>query len=84
MWSFGGGGLVGIFVVVVGVVFVISGLYLCGLFDVVFGMNWWVYWVVGYVLLMIDVYLLFWFEGGGDDLDWVVAVFVLFELVLLV
>lgn len=66
-WSWGGGGLVALLVLIAGVVLAFSGRYPRPLFDLILGLNRWGMRVVGYVALMTDRYPPFRLDLGGDD-----------------
>jgi hypothetical protein len=63
----GGGGLLGILVLVAGVVLLVSGRYPESLFELIVGLNRWVYRVIAYVALMTDRYPPFRLDQGGDE-----------------
>lgn len=65
--SAAGPGLVGVLVVVAGVALLFTGRYPKGLFDLVMGINRWMYRVIAYVALMTDHYPPFRLDQGADD-----------------
>ncbi len=66
-WSVAAGGLLGLLTLAAMVVLAFSGRYSQGLFDLVMGLNRWVYRVLAYVLLMRDEYPPFRLDIGGTD-----------------
>ena len=62
-----GGGVIGILVVVAGIALVVSGRYPAVLFDLIIGLNRWVYRVIAYVALMRDEYPPFRLDMGGTE-----------------
>jgi hypothetical protein len=58
-------GLLTLLAFVAGVVLLVTGSYAVGLFDVIVGLNRWVFRVLAYASLMTDVYPPFRYDGGG-------------------
>ncbi len=63
----GGGGLLGILVFVTGIVLLFTSRYPTALFDLIVGLNRWVYRTIAYVALMTDTYPPFRLDQGGDE-----------------
>jgi hypothetical protein len=62
-----GGGFLGLLVLVAGVMLLFTGRYPTGLFNLIIGLNRWVYRVIVYVALMTDRYPPFHLDQGGDE-----------------
>jgi len=66
-WRSGSPGLLGFLVFVVAVVLLFTGRYPRSLYDLVVGLNRWVFRVAGYATLMTDAYPPFRLDQGGHD-----------------
>ena len=62
-----GGGIIGVLVIVAAFVLLFTGRYPQGLFDLVVGLQRWVYRVLAYVALMTDDYPPFRLDTGGSE-----------------
>ena len=60
-------GLIGVLVLFAAVAVLVTGRYPAAIFNLVMGLNRWVYRVVAYATLMTDEYPPFRLDQGGDD-----------------
>ncbi|WP_206425957.1 DUF4389 domain-containing protein [Nakamurella antarctica] len=63
----GGAGILGILVLIAGAVLLFRGKYPMPLFDLIVGMNRWLYRVIAYAALMTDAYPPFRLDQGGAE-----------------
>ncbi|MDH3302123.1 MAG: DUF4389 domain-containing protein [Acidimicrobiia bacterium] len=66
-WGPAGGGLVGVLTLVAAAILLVTGAYPRNLFDLIVGLNRWVYRVVAYASLMTDRYPPFRLDQGGAE-----------------
>jgi hypothetical protein len=67
-WGWGSsGGLIGLLVCIAGLWLLFTGRYIASLFDVVMGLDRWVYRVIAYASLMTDAYPPFRLDQGGHE-----------------
>jgi len=62
-----GGGLLGVLVIVAGIILLVDDRYPRSLFDLIIGLNRWVYRTIAYVALMTDVYPPYRLDQGGIE-----------------
>ncbi|ALO67044.1 hypothetical protein AS189_11740 [Arthrobacter alpinus] len=67
-WAYGSG-LIGLLVCIAGIVLLFAGLYPRGLFDIIMGLNRWVFRVSAYAALMTDQYPPLRLDMGGNDVS---------------
>ena len=63
----GGISLLGVLAIIAGFILLFTGRYRRSLFDLIVGLNRWVYRVVAYAALMTDRYPPFRLDQGGDE-----------------
>ena len=68
-WAGESPGLIGVLVLIAAVILMFTGRYPAAMFDLVTGLNRWVYCVIVYVMLMTDVYPPFRLDRGGAETE---------------
>ena len=68
-WAGESPGLIGVLVLIAAVILMFTGRYPAAIFDLVMGLNRWIYRVVVYVMLMTDEYPPFRLDQGGAETE---------------
>ncbi len=63
----GGAGILGLLVVIAGVILLVTGRYPLPMFNLILGLNRWIYRVIAYAALMTDRYPPFQLDQGGSE-----------------